>query len=80
MRWERWRGRWGGATPVIECLAWLAARRDPNQHVQAYLVRVVDDLVLNDYTSPNGDANHHESYGYLRTPEMSDLIGAFLSL
>ncbi len=41
-------------------------------------VRVEDDLVLNDYVGLDGKENHHKSYGYLRTPEMSELIAAFL--
>ena len=41
-------------------------------------VRVVDDLVLNDYISPKGERNSHKSYGYLRTPELSDYIREFL--
>ncbi len=43
-------------------------------------VEVVDDLVANDYIAPGKDRhNHHKSYGYLRTPEMSAHIKAFLS-
>ncbi len=36
-------------------------------------VEVVDDLVINDYPG-----NTHKSYGYLRAPEVSDVIRAFL--
>ena len=45
-------------------------------------VRVRDDLVANDYQSSgrNGKRNHHKSYGYLRTPELSVLIKKFLGL
>ena len=43
-------------------------------------VGVMDDLVLNDYTSPGGDRNHHKSYGYLRTPELSRHLRGFLGL
>jgi len=39
---------------------------------------VEDDIVLNDYVSLKGDSNHHKSYGYLRTPEISEHIDAFL--
>ncbi len=43
-------------------------------------VRVIDDLVANDYVSRiTKKANHHKSYGYLRTPEMSRLLAKFLS-
>ena len=41
-------------------------------------VRVEDDLVLNDYTNTNGKRNAHKSYGYLRTPELSEHIREFL--
>ena len=43
-------------------------------------VRVEDDLVINDYVSPKGDRNSHKSYGYLRTPELSEHIRDFLAL
>ena len=42
-------------------------------------ITVEDDIVLNDYVSPKGDSNHHKSYGYLRTPEISEHIDAFLN-
>jgi hypothetical protein len=42
-------------------------------------VRVQDVQVVNDYAAPNGGANHHKSYGYLRTPEFSNLACAFAS-
>ena len=45
-------------------------------------VKVEDDRVLNDYEieKPGGKIaeNHHKSYGYLRTPEVSRHIKAFL--
>jgi hypothetical protein len=37
-------------------------------------VRVEDDLIYNNYINSKGKANHHKIYGYLRTPEMSNLI------
>ena len=46
-------------------------------------VRVTDDLVSNDYragVAPDSKPNHHKSYGYLRTPEMSRHIASFLGL
>jgi hypothetical protein len=42
-------------------------------------IRVSDDLVANSYRSPSGKSNHHKSYGYLRTPELSRHILEFLS-
>jgi hypothetical protein len=44
-------------------------------------VAVVDALVLNGYRAPPdppGKANHHKIYGYLRTPEFSELVKAFI--
>lgn len=40
-------------------------------------VEVVDHRVVNDYRRPTGDANHHKSYGYLRTPEFSRIAADF---
>jgi len=37
-------------------------------------VRVQDDLILNNYADPKGKRNFHKIYGYLRCPEMSELI------
>ena len=60
----------------------LADRRDPvatdthlsdDYQANDYDVRVVDDLVLNDW-----GGIHHKSYGYLRTPEFTDLIKRFI--
>jgi hypothetical protein len=36
-------------------------------------VRVKDDLVLNDWKAP-----YHKSYGYLRTPEFTDIVKQFI--
>jgi len=41
-------------------------------------VRAKDFVVFNDY-SVNGIANPHKSYGYLRTPELAELIDTFLN-
>ena len=45
-------------------------------------IRVKDDLVVNDYqrSGSKGKHNHHKSYGYLRTPELSEHIKKFLAL
>lgn len=40
--------------------------------------RAKDLLVHNEYVNRDGKANNHKSYGYLRTPEMSDRIREFL--
>lgn len=55
-------------------------------------IEVKDDLVLNDYKKPKkgepgttegirdpkGKNNHHKSYGYLRMPELSELVKGFI--
>ena len=41
-------------------------------------VAVEDALVLNTYRSPEGKRNHHKIYGYLRTPEFSQLVRSFV--
>lgn len=52
----------------------LADDYGPNKRA----VRVKDDLVLNDYVSLRGKPNRHKSYGYLRTPELSEHIRDFI--
>ncbi|GJD98030.1 hypothetical protein [Methylobacterium iners] len=41
-------------------------------------VEVIDQRVVNDYCRPNGEANHHKSYGYLRTPEFSHIASGYV--
>ncbi|MBN1293269.1 MAG: hypothetical protein JXB48_15630 [Candidatus Latescibacteria bacterium] len=41
-------------------------------------IRAIDKSVINDYKI-NGKENHHKIYGYLRTPEMADIIHGFLN-
>ena len=44
-------------------------------------VQVIDDLVANTYhieIDGKDETNHHKSYGYLRTPEFSKALAAFL--
>ncbi len=82
-------------TPTIVTASWynFADRRDPvafDTHLQDDFhpndagVRVVDDLVENDYLAPPAAGgkqrkhNAHKSYGYLRTPELSAHVAAFL--
>ncbi|URD36890.1 hypothetical protein M6G65_32105 [Methylobacterium tardum] len=40
-------------------------------------VEVVDVRVVNAYRRPDGEANHHKSYGYMRTPEFSRIARRF---
>ena len=76
-------------TPTIVTERWVnyADRSDPVA-IDTHLgddfgpndagIRVEDDLVLNDYVSPVGEKSAHKSYGYLRTPELSNHIREFL--
>lgn len=41
-------------------------------------VRVIDKLVKNNYSNL-GDRNPHKSYGYLRTPEVAEILSQFLT-
>jgi hypothetical protein len=41
-------------------------------------IKVSDVMVCNEYVDGNGNPNEHKSYGYLRTPEVSDLVSRFL--
>jgi hypothetical protein len=40
-------------------------------------VKLVDRRVVNDYRRPDGEPNHHKSYGYLRTPEFTRIALRF---
>jgi hypothetical protein len=65
----------------------LADRRDPVA-VDVHLadefepndwgVSVEDRLVINGYVAPSGKPNHHKIYGYLRAPELSQLVKGFI--
>ena len=77
-------------TPTIVTKSWMnyADRRDPvalDTHLRDDFgpndrgIRVEDDLITNSYLSPSGESNYHKSYGYLRTPELSEHIAEFLS-
>lgn len=77
-------------TPTVVTGSWInyADRKDPvaldvhlrdDYRANTHNVRVKDDLVANGYKSPAGEPNHHKSYGYLRTPELSEQIRDFLT-
>ena len=42
-------------------------------------IRVEDDLVHTDYVAPSGQRRPHKSFGYLRTPELSEKVRDFLN-
>jgi hypothetical protein len=65
----------------------LADRRDPvavDVHLQDEFepndqgVAVEDRLIINTYVSPRGKQNFHKIYGYLRAPEMTSVVKAFI--
>jgi hypothetical protein len=77
---------------VPECVARWSNFADPRDHVARWDtclsedyrangggVTISDHLVINGYVSPSGKPNPHKIYGYLRTPEMSELIASFLA-
>lgn len=54
--------------------AHLADDFDPN----GFDVTVEDRLVINGYWPPMGKPTHHTIYGYLRAPEFTELVRAFI--
>ena len=75
---------------VPECVTRWTNFADPRDHVARWDTRlssdyrenstgtaISDQLVINGYVSPSGKSNPHKIYGYLRTPEMSELIASF---
>lgn len=65
----------------------LADRRDPvaldvhlanDYRANDREVKVSDNLVINGYVSPSREANYHKIYGYLRAPELSEMIRTFI--
>jgi hypothetical protein len=80
-----------GPMRVPECVARWSNFADPRDQVarwDTFLsenfepssrgVAIVDQLVINGYVSPTGKPNPHKIYGYLRAPEISDLIASFV--
>ncbi len=88
---ESYAGETAVRTPTIVTGRWInfADRKDPvafDTHLKgdydpnAAGIAVKDDLVSNDYVGTGGKSNHHKSYGYLRTPELSKAVAEFLGL
>ncbi len=76
-------------TPSVVTGRWVnyATRKDPvalDTHLRddystnSKGIRVEDDIIVNGYLSLSKEPNHHKSYGYLRTPELSEHIHDFL--
>lgn len=77
-------------TPSIVTKSWrnYADRKDPvaidihlrdDYSANKKGIQVEDDIAMNDY-SIKKKSNHHKSYGYLRTPELSIHVKEFLGL
>lgn len=77
---------------VPECVARWSNFADPRDRVARWDtclsedyranssgVTISDQLVINGYVSPSGKPNPHKIYGYLRTPEISELIAGFVT-
>lgn len=70
-------GKWRNYADKADPVSVDAHLRDdigPNKR----MVRVEDDLVHNHYVDLAGKRKPHKSFGYLRTPELSDQIKDFL--
>ena len=78
-------------TPTVVRERWVnyADRTDPvavDSHLRDDFranddgIRVEDDMVFNDYVTSTGERKPHKSYGYLRTPELSQHIREFLQI
>jgi pimeloyl-ACP methyl ester carboxylesterase len=80
-----------GSPCVPECVARWSNFSDPKDPVASWDtslsdnyqansrgVTVSDHLVVNGYVSPAGKSNPHKVFGYLRTPEISELIAGFV--
>ena len=77
---------------VPECIARWSNFSDPRDYAARWDTRlsndyranstgvtITDHLVINGYVTRSGKPNPHKIYGYLRTPEMSELIASFLT-
>lgn len=75
---------------VPECVARWSNFADPRDYAARWDTRLSNDyransagvtisdhLVINGYVNRSGKPNPHKIYGYLRTPEMSELIASF---
>jgi pimeloyl-ACP methyl ester carboxylesterase len=70
--------RWSNfSDPKDPVASWDTSLSD-NYQANSRGVTVSDHLVVNGYVNPAGKSNPHKIFGYLRTPEISDLIAAFV--
>jgi hypothetical protein len=69
--------RWSNFADPKDPIARWDAFPSKDYQTNSQGVTISDHLVINGYVSPSGKANAHKIYGYLRTPEMSELIAGF---
>lgn len=80
-----------GPLMVPECVAHWSNFSDPKDPISSWDATITEDyktnsrgvavwdrLVANGYVDSEGEPNPHKIYGYLRTPEISDLIAGFV--
>lgn len=71
---ERWTN-FADRKDVVALDSWLRTDFEPNSRG----VGVADQAVINGYVSPTGKSSHHKIYGYLRAPEVSEVIHEFMT-
>ncbi len=70
--------RWDNFSDRRDPIAALDMRLASDFPANSQGVKVIDHAVRNQYVAPSGKANPHKIYGYLRTPEVSVTVAAFL--
>ncbi|MGL5362778.1 MAG: hypothetical protein ACRDBH_07855 [Bosea sp. (in: a-proteobacteria)] len=71
-------GRWDNFSDQRDPIAALDMRLASDFPANSHGVKIADHGVHNQYLAPSGKANPHKIYGYLRTPEVSVTVAAFL--
>lgn len=71
-------GRWDNFSDQRDPIAALDMRLASDFPANSRGVAISDHRVRNLYVAPSGKANPHKIYGYLRTPEVSVTVAAFL--
>ncbi|MGL4974671.1 MAG: hypothetical protein ACRC56_05200, partial [Bosea sp. (in: a-proteobacteria)] len=71
-------GRWDNFSDQRDPIAALDMRLASDFPANSRGVKIADHGVHNQYVAPSGKANPHKIYGYLRTPEVSVTVAAFL--
>jgi hypothetical protein len=72
-------GRWDNFADPRDPIAAFDLRLASDFPANSHGVGVVDHGVRNLYVAPSGKPNPHKIYGYLRTPEVSVTVAAFLA-